>query len=132
MLVLNFFNAFNTIKWAIVFEEVAIRAPTLTQFVAKCCGDQPAIMLSQVNTSEPRNISSNTGIHLGHILGQALFYAPEGTILHKFRDRFESNGDEPMAHMKHMSTSCLDINSDTVQAVTFLKEKLKRWTRRNR
>lgn len=74
-------------------EEVATRAPALTQLVPKRYGYQPVGVFFRMDTDGRRNILCNTGVHQRDALGPTLFCIPVGTILREF---------------------CLDISPDTV------------------
>lgn len=64
-------------------------------------------------------------VHQGDTLGPVLVCTPVGTILRKLMAHFEPTGAEATAYMDEIIISCLDINPDTVQAVTFPKEELR-------
>lgn len=107
-----------------VLEEVAIRVPALTPFVAKYFGDQPKDVFVQMDIGGRRNMPSNTGVHQGDALGPVLFCMPVGTILRKFRARFKPKQAEATAYVDGITISDLGMNPDTVQVVTILKEQL--------
>lgn len=107
-------------------EEVTKRASALTPFAAKCCGGKPPEVFFQLDTGERKTIAPNTGIRQGEALGSAFFCMPEGTILRKFRTRFEPNGTEVEMYMDDTAISWIDINPETVQAATLWKKELQR------
>lgn len=82
--------------------------------------DQLVDVFFQLDTGEGMNTSPHTGVHQGNALGSALFCMPVRTILRKSGTRFEPNKAE--AYKDEIAIFCLDINPNTVQAVTFLEE----------
>lgn len=80
----------------------------------------------RMNTGEQGNILSNKGIRLGDALSLVLLCIPLGIILRKLRTCFEPNGAKAAAQMEDTAISYRDINPDTVQAVMFLKEELRK------
>lgn len=71
-----------------------------------------------MDTGERRNTLSNTGVHRGDALGPALFCMRVGTILRKFRTRFEPKGAEAGARTDDIAISSIAINLHMAQALT--------------
>ena len=117
-------NAFNTVKRTAVLAEVAICAPALTSFAAKCYGERSAPVFFQMESGERRKIECSSGAQQGDTMGPALFCIPLLPVLKRTRVEFESKGVGAFAYLDDISIGMIDITPDTVEIVPFLQREL--------
>lgn len=70
----------------------ATRVSGLALFAAKCCGDKPADVLSQIDSRKRRNIPSTPRVRQGDALGPVLFCLSLGIRRGRLRAQFEPMG----------------------------------------
>ena len=117
-------NAVNTVKRTAVLAEVANCVPAFTPLVAKCYGTREAGVLFRVDFGETRTIACSCGAQQGDRMGPAMFRLALRPWLKRFREEFEGEGVEAVAHVDDVSFGLMGVTANTVRTFPFLQREL--------
>ena len=117
-------NALNSVLRKPILEQVTVRTPAFTGFAAKCYGERPASVLSQMDSGKRTELECPRGVQQGDALGPALCCLLLRPVLTRVREKCESQGVEACAYLDDITIAADKISLGKVGVVPLLGREL--------